>query len=308
LSAGDLDASTFLGLAEIRLQENDTNGAMLLLRRMTLVSGEVFGTLDPAAALLEKTGHAEAAEFLTALVKAEPWNAGARERLAALQGSAPALIAVTKMEQAPYSTRVAAALALRKLKSEPLEGADPELVLLSSQAPFAEATVNQPYFTVARLEAAAALRDAAARERLLSAALAIDPRPGAPKLDLFRAAMDARHDSLAIAVARQLYGGFPDSTEFRPWEADAFLNGASEGARLAVARGLGEAHQRLGNWRAAARYFQIAQHIRMQAPVGRSLDGVRARLELDAKNDARRPIVNDNLDQDRLVRPKVSAR
>jgi tetratricopeptide (TPR) repeat protein len=308
LHAGDLSASTFLGLAEIRLQENDTAGALALLRRMTLVSGDAFTGLDPAAALLEKADHAEAAEFLTALVKAEPWNSAARERLSALQGSGPELTAVAKTDQATYTTRVAAALAIRKLKTEPLTGADAELILLSSQEPFSEAAVNHPYFSASRLEAALAARDAAARERLLSAVLAIDPKLPAPRLDLFRAALEARHDSLAIAIAGQLSPGFSDRMEFTTWEADAFMSGASDDTRLTLARGLGEAHQRRGDFRSAALYFQIAQHIRPQDQVRRSLGTIRARMEIDARNDARRPIVSDNLDQDRLVRPKVSSR
>ena len=40
---------------------------------MALVSGESFSTLEPAADLLVKTGHApEAVEFLDALVKSTP--------------------------------------------------------------------------------------------------------------------------------------------------------------------------------------------------------------------------------------------
>jgi hypothetical protein len=307
LNAGDLSASTFLGLAEIRLQENDTAGALALLRRMTLVSGDAFTGLDPAAALLEKTGHAEAAEFLAALVKAEPWNVAARERLAALQNTGPDLTAIAKLDQAAYPTRVAAALAIRKLKSEPLTGTAAELILLSSQDPLTETAVNHSYFTAARLEASAT-RDPATRERLLSAVLAADPKLQAPRLDLFRAALEARHDSLAIAIARQLSPGFSERAEFNTWEADAFLNGASDDTRLTIARGLGEAHQRLGDWRAAASYFQIAQHIRPQDPVRRALDTVRARMEVDARNDARRPIVADHLEQDRPVRPKVGLR
>jgi tetratricopeptide (TPR) repeat protein len=308
LGQGDLAPSTFLGLAEIRLKENDAPAALALLRRMTLVSGEAFANLDPAAALLEKAGRPEAAEFLTALAKAEPWNAGARERLAALQGSGAALTAVAKMDQTAYQMRVAAALAIRRLKSEPLTGTDAELVSLSSQDAFTETAVNRPNFAWSRLEAASSARDAAARERLLSAFLAIDPRAVQPKVDLFRAALEARHDALAIAVARQLVRGVSDESMFTPWEADAFFNGASQNDRLSMARGLGEAQQRLGNLRAAALYFQIAQHIQPQEPVQRSLAAVLARLALDAKNEARRPVITDALEQDRLVRPKVSVR
>ena len=72
-----LEAANFLGLAEIRIAAGDTPGAVELLRRLVVVVGNPFENLDPAAALLEKTGHnAEAIEFLVQLVKASPWEPG----------------------------------------------------------------------------------------------------------------------------------------------------------------------------------------------------------------------------------------
>ena len=79
----NLVAANFLGLAEIRLAVGDTAGALDLLRRLVVVVGIPFENLDPAAALLEKTGHnAEAVEFLDQLVKSAPWDASYRLRLA----------------------------------------------------------------------------------------------------------------------------------------------------------------------------------------------------------------------------------
>ena len=72
MKAGNLDQATFLGLAEVKLENNDLAAAMPILRRMVLISGEPFTGLDTAAALLERTHHtAEASEFLTTLLKAE---------------------------------------------------------------------------------------------------------------------------------------------------------------------------------------------------------------------------------------------
>src|SRR6476660_5198829 len=60
-----LVAANFLGLAEIRLAAGDMPGALELLRRLVTVVGAPFENLDPAAALLEKTGNpAQAEEFL----------------------------------------------------------------------------------------------------------------------------------------------------------------------------------------------------------------------------------------------------
>ncbi len=78
-----LVAANFLGLAEIRLASGDTPGALDLLHRLVVVVGNPFENLDPAAALLEKTGHhAEAIEFLDQLVKSAPWDSSYRLRLA----------------------------------------------------------------------------------------------------------------------------------------------------------------------------------------------------------------------------------
>ena len=78
-----LVAANFLGLAEIRLASGDIAGALDLLHRLVVAVGNPFENLDPAAALLEKTGHnAEAIEFLDQLVKSAPWDASYRLRLA----------------------------------------------------------------------------------------------------------------------------------------------------------------------------------------------------------------------------------
>ena len=146
------------------------------------------------------------------------------------------------------------------------------------------------------------------RERLLAASLAIDPRHAQATLDLFRAALQARHDALAVAVARHVVRNIFEESSFSPWTVEAFLSGSSDADRVAMARGLAEAHQRLGNLRAAQLFFQIAQYLQPQDPVRRSLDALRARLDLEMKNDARRPVIGDGLEQDRLVHPKVSSR
>jgi cellulose synthase operon protein C len=310
LSAGDLGATNFLGLAEIRLQENQLASAMTLLRRMVLISGEGFGDLDPAAVLLEKTGHAaEATEFLSALVKAEPWNMDARERLAAAQNSADGLAAIAKSGEAPYRVRVAAASAIRKMNAPGLIGTDAELVQLSSQNPWTEASANQPYFLAARVEAAHNLRDAAARERLLAGAIALDPAKARLKIELFRAALENRHDAMAVGIAQNILPSFlSEDSELAPWNVDAFLSDAPHADQVAVARGLGQAEQRLGNLHAALLYNQIAQRIEPDAATGRALEAVRARMETETKNEARRPVVSNHLDQDRLVRPRAGVR
>jgi tetratricopeptide (TPR) repeat protein len=304
LKAGNFDASNFMGLADIRLEENDAAGAMALLRRMSMISGAAFSELDAAAALLEKHGRVrEATEFLTALVHVEPWNFGARERLAAAQGSMEALSAIAKSAQAPYAGRVAAALAIRKGKALPLTDTDQELRLLSSPGEIASADASKPYFAAARTEAAAATRDAATREMLLAGAIAIDP--AISKVTLLRTAIAARHDALAVAVARQILPPyFSDESAFTTWIADSFLGAYTDTDRAEIARMLGEAHQRMGEFRSAELFYRIADSIAPEDRLGRAIASLRARIEAGEKNEALRPVVTDNLDQDRLVRSR----
>jgi tetratricopeptide (TPR) repeat protein len=337
LKAGRFDASNFLGLAEIRLEEGDTAAAVALLRRAALVantiggsirnpiggpiSGAAFSTLEPSAALLERTGHAvEAVAFLADLVKAEPWNWEARERLAADRADASsvdALIIIAKSTEATYATRVAAALGLRKMKAAPLAGTDAELVLLSSQDALTDAVVSKPYFVASRLQAAASQvapattsGTTAARVKLLAGAIAIDPRAEA-KFALFRAALETRQDALAIAIASEILPPYlMNEGEFMPWVAEQFASNLAHADRVTIALGLGNAHQRLGDQRAALRSFQIAQQLQPTATTRRAIDTIRAQTEIDTKNNARRPVVTDHLDQDRLVHPmlRVAAR
>jgi tetratricopeptide (TPR) repeat protein len=333
LKAGHFAASNFLGLAGIRLEEKDVTGAVALLRRATLVSegisggssvgaaGDAFSTLQPSADLLEKTGHpSEAAAFLADLTKAEPWNWAARERLAALQGAGPGasqsagdvLAQVAKSPEAPYASRVAAALALRKMKAAPLAGTDGELVLLSSQAALGESEVSKPYFVAARLEAAGLgsanpAHDSATRIQLLSAAIAIDPRKDV-KMALFRTAIEARRDTLAIAVAHGIVPYMTYDRELPQWQIDNLFSDLPQAERVTMVRGLGEVEQRLGDLRGALMFYQTAQRIEPADGIQRALDGVRAQVEAAAKNQARRPIVSANLEQDRLVHPMVVAR
>jgi cellulose synthase operon protein C len=249
MKAGNLDQATFLGLAEVKLEDNDTAAAMALLRRMVLISGEPFTGLDPAAALLEKTRHsAEAAEFLTTLIKAEPWNQDAKRRLAEAMGTAP-------KTTNPWDTLPAAA---------------------------------------------------PAKEKALLTMIAADPRPTQPRVLLFHAAMDNRHYALALAVARQLLPQFfRDDSEYTEWVARSFLPAFDGAERASIARGMAEAHQRLGDPRSALLYGNIAQFIAPSDAARRSVTTLRAQLDADAKNEGRRPMINDGVDQDRLVRPKV---
>jgi Flp pilus assembly protein TadD len=248
MKTGNLDQTTFLGLAEVKLQDQDTAAAMALLRRMVLISGEPFTGLDPAAALLERMHHpVEAAEFLSTLTKAEPWNQDAKRRLAEDQDDAPKIAN-------PWDT----------LPTEP-----------------------------------------AAKEKALLAIIAANPRVTTPRLLLIHAAIDARHFSLAVAASRQLLPQFREDSEFSEWVARSFLPYLDSAERTSLARALGDAHHRLGNLREALLYDEVAQYIAPSDGGRRTVNLVRAEIDVASKNEMRQPTVNDGIDQERLVRPKV---
>src|SRR4029077_5457246 len=161
----NLTAANMLGLADIRIQAGDLEGGLALLKRMTLVVGNPFETQDAAAALLVRTGHpAQAISFLEELVKAVPWNAQYRGRLAQAQIAAnqnveaarKELIAVVSDRFVAYEDRIAFA--------EGLEGAAPgslgsaELDYLAHGAGAAgNISPDQPFFFAARIKAAKSL-------------------------------------------------------------------------------------------------------------------------------------------------------
>ena len=83
LEGRELTAPNFLGLAAIDLDEGDIPGAVTLLRRLTMISGNPHADTDSAAGLLETHGRSlEAIQFLQPLVDAFPWEASYKVRFA----------------------------------------------------------------------------------------------------------------------------------------------------------------------------------------------------------------------------------
>ena len=211
LESYNFDASNFLGLAEMRLEQDDTSGALALLRRMTLVAGAPFENLEPAAVLLARFGHhAEAAEFRSQRVRAVRWDLEARLRQAesllaagaAPEGARKVLVSVAQEKTAFYSLRASAAGALAKAGAgAALQSGSPELDWLASATP--TANVDQPYFFHSRL-AAAARASAADRIRLLQSALGVRPDDNSARLALLRAAVEAGRSRL-VQVALESY-------------------------------------------------------------------------------------------------------
>ena len=318
LQAHRFDAPTFLGLAEIRLEEGDTSAAVTLLRRMNMLAGEPFALLTDAGKLLERFGkRTEAAEFYDARVKAAPWDAESRERLAELRKDAAALTAVAVDRNAPYAIRASAASGLRASGGAAIASGAAELDLLASSTALTEAGVNKAYWYRARVEAAAASKDPAVRIRLLQAALATDPSHVDARLSLFNTAVEARRWSLAVASVSPLAGqsvmGMPEIGGVPNYVLDEFLNGAGLGIveRAAVARGLGEANQRLSEPALARSFYRLSLAFAPgqagRAAVEKNIAAAKSAVELRAANEQRRLVVTGNLEQPHVVRPRLSA-
>jgi len=210
-----LNAANFLGLAEIRLASGDTPGALDLLRRLVVVVGNPLDNLDPAAALLEKTGHnAEAIEFLDQLVKSAPWDPSYRLRLAKARLAAGQDAAAAQAEEAlgsvaagatvPYDLRIKAALAISGRAHADLSHADlgsGELNLVAGNAAgISAAAADKFYFYEARIKAAQNAADSQTKLQLLSHCVIDFPRRDEARVPLFQAAASMRSDEFAIAV------------------------------------------------------------------------------------------------------------
>ncbi|MGH9552089.1 MAG: tetratricopeptide repeat protein, partial [Terriglobales bacterium] len=336
-----LEAANFLGLAEIRIAAGDTPGAVELLRRLVVAVGNPFENLDPAAALLEKTGHnAEAIEFLEQLAKSAPWEATYRLRLARakiatgrdVDSAQNSLTAITSSADANYSVRTQAALALAG-NGHLVETGSAELNLLASgDSGITPTAADQPFFYDARLRAAYSVGDARVKVQLLVNALADTPARDDARIPLFQAAAGMHSDEFARGVIAPLLRSQFLSSIPRPvsgreemmMEADRDAADQNPPSRMndpfrlptpqqaQVATTLGELMIRLNRMDEALRYLQVARQLEKTPARRKEIDGmiteVSARLRRQRLNSARQPILHEALEQDRLVRPKVLAR
>ena len=337
-----LVASNFLGLAEIRIAAGDTPGALELLHRLVIVVGNPYENLDPAAALLEKTAHpAEAVEFLDQLVRSAPWEASYRLRLAKARlaakdshSSVDALARIAASREAAYSIRVEAATALSGTQTA-AELGSAELKLLSGgPRSISNAAADQPFFYDSRLKAAENATDARAKLQPLGKALADSPSRGDARIPLFKAAESIHADELALLAIDPLLRGqllqraSRDEINEEEIVSSADANGdaveeetpaqAYAAGRLSPAEQaqisfiVANALARLHRSNEALPYLQRAQKLE-KAPARRKeiavrLADVKNILRRERMNLARQPILHQELEQDRVVRPRIVAR
>ncbi|MBV9438198.1 MAG: hypothetical protein JOZ44_19215 [Acidobacteria bacterium] len=331
----NLTPANMLGLAEIRLQDGDLAGAMELLRRLTVAVGPPFENLEPAASLLARTGrHAEAAEILAQLVKAQPWDGSARLQLAEQQvavgrdvsSARAAAIDLAEDTNSPYVLRVQAAQMLGN--TAPDLGSS-ELNWLTGASANSPESADKPFYYPARVKAAAKA-DSGERIRLLMNALEQSQGEDSARLPLFFALVSARRDRLAIStIDPWLQSGIvlspPEPPQ--PLEGDEESNvddnqlrdesepvapalprfTTAERERIAAA--LASAYERLHNFDQASEYYRLAARLQTakaaKAELIKKRDEMSAAQQRIAANRLRAPQIHRELVQVQPVKPRL---
>jgi len=314
-------ATDFLALADARLHTNDTDGALVTLRRMTALEGDVYANFDMAAAELERAGQPGAAiEFLATLAGSVPWDASYRLRLAEAQVACGqdvaqargSFAAIAASADAPYGLRVQAARDIAKAKAG--AGDSPglgsaELGLIAASSHDVQAA-RQPYFVVARVAVATYVQGAGPRADLLLEALAIAPEGAQAeqvRLGIFEAEFVLGNDATAAAAIEPVLG--------------TLLNGDAGGAanrtdaavldREKLADEVATLYERMGRDAQAAQYLADAVVYEPEAARRAALEVRRKRIldaqAVEAENFDRRPVVSKALDQSNIVRPRVTS-
>jgi predicted Zn-dependent protease len=337
-----LVAANFLGLAEIRLAAGDTPGALDLLHRLVVAVGAPFENLDPAAALLERTGHSqEAIEFLEQLVTSAPWDSSYRVRLAKAELSADkdagaaqsALSAIASSPAATYDLRLKAATALAGRTHSELGSGELDL-LAGNPSEMTVASADKFYFYEARMQAAAKISDPQAKVQLLSHCVIDFPRRNPARVPLFQAAIEVPADEYAVGILEPLFqtqflhryepekinregqivssgdeeeenGDEPDMVR----TADAQLSRAQQAH---IAEQIGDTMTRLGRFADALSYYQSARrlekvHSALKVLL-RKIADTKEVLRIEHENAARQPLLHEALEQDRVVHPRLLAR
>jgi hypothetical protein len=338
LDQREFAAANFLGLASIDLEENQVGAAAALLKRLTLVSENIYADTDAAAQLLEDRHHpAEALAFLRPLADASPWDAGYRLRVAKARleldphdsEAVKVLSSVAADPKARYATRTSAAEALKD-HGAPATGSN-ELALLALPGCPNAAAASKPLFVAARIDAAACAPSAGEKERLLRDALAASPADAALRLKYIFAAFDADFDSRALVAAapylenayyyyrsndRAAYeqgdsdAGSEDESDTQPTRPVSFETLApAQAARIMELAAA--AYERRRDYPNALHVLSMGLSLIHQPALRASLIDNRKHVNLaqarSQENDARAPNVRAELDQDRIVRPRLPA-
>ena len=332
LDARELTATNFLGLAAIDLDEANVSAAVALLKRLTLISSSPYADADSASSLLEtKKRFAEAIPFLQPLAEAFPWEPSYRIRLAvAMLAVNPqstqalqALASVAANPQAKYTERVVAAKALKGYAITALASGSAELDLLARAACLGIDEASKPFFIEARRAVTACATNDTVRERLRGAALAEAPTNTELRLQYIVAAFGAGQDARALLASDPFLenGGSFYGQRFAQGY-DAFHNEGSYGQHtIPTLSTLKPEEAAKLTWFAirarekrqemveALHLMQGARSLERDTEKQKILDEEIKRIETEiareVENKARAPKIHLELDQDRVVRPRL---
>jgi tetratricopeptide (TPR) repeat protein len=331
LDARELTAPNFLGLAAIDIDEGDGPGAVSLLKRLTLISGNPRTDADSAASLLEsKHKFSEAIQFLQPLAQSSPWETSIKIRLAvamlavnAQDAQAIAALAATSANsKATYAERSAAAKALKGHGVAGNATGSAELNLLVRDNCPSEDEVGKAFFVQARMSAAACATDKNARERLLFSAITISPGDVELRLEYLSAAFEASQNTRALVAAEPVLGGGSfygqrfsqgnDSLENEGYYGQNKIPSLStlhseEASKLtwfAI-----HAREKRHEDDEALTLLRSALSSEINSARRRAFEAEEQRLETEVarvvENAARAPNIHRDLEQDRIVRPRL---
>jgi len=334
LEGRDLTAPNFLGLAAIDLDESDVPGAVTLLRRLTMISGNPYADMDSAASLLEMRGRSpEAIQFLQPLVDAFPWKASYKVRFAkaTLEANAHAQQAVSMLAgvaadpKAKYADRLAASKALSGQNAAGITTGSAELdILVRGGCPSVERAAR-PFFVDTRIAAAACAADEKTRESILASALAIAPAKDTVRLAYVWAAFGSGQDSRALVAAEPILSNSDVSYVPRFSQSDNSAPADDQDAENTPAALTSSAMK--PEEAAKLAWYAIHAREKRQEPEEalklvrsamaqegddsrhRAFEEEKKRLETEAareeENEARAPKIHIELDQDRVVHPRL---
>ena len=332
LERRELTTANFLGLAAIDLDENKTEDAVQLLKRLLLVSDNIYPDMDAAARLLEdRKKPAEALQILRPLSDDSPWNSEYKVRLGRAMlainprdNNAVAMLnSILADPKAAYKDRVASAESLRR-QSLPANVSEELKLLAQSGCPSPE-SASKPLFIQARIAAANCAPSQNTKERLFAEALAIAPGDSHLRLQYVWSAFESHFESRALIAADgylQPYYYNPGAGDFGDQQAgagemgeqatnDTSLQSLKPESALKLIQLAAAAYERKRDYADGVRIVTQAMQVIHDSASHKVLQQLEKHLNEDVarvqQNDARAPNVHPDLDQDHIVTGKLLA-
>jgi hypothetical protein len=233
------------------------------------------------------------------------------------------LAGVAADPKAKYADRLAASQALRGQNAAATATGSAELdMLVRGGCPSVE-QATKPFFVDVRIAAAACAADDKTRESILASALAIAPANDAVRLAYVWAAFGSGQDSRALVAVESISSSNTVSygSRFSPSD-DSSVDQDGESVRTAPATSAMKpeeaaklawyaihAREKRQEPEEALKLLQSARAQEQDDARRRAFEEERKRLETEAarqeENEARAPKIHAELDQDRVVRPRL---